>query len=271
MVTAILDTNVFIRAALRPGSPSARVVDAYLDGSFRLVLSQAVLEELLTVLLLPEIREVHGWSDDKILQFMMNLTAAAAAGPSSLIHPGAEMAWASLFGLGRVCLLAMALGMIAGGATILAVGTTSVFVPQDLVYMGLSADDLHAINPRLVRLIAHDRAGFGGGVCTCGVLIFFCVWCGKPCPSLWQALCLAGTAGFVTAIGVHPLIGYTDPVHLAPAVAGAVLFSVGLVLTYRRMVLGSGREATPVPALKPAEPADSGSAAHGVPFERSGD
>src|SRR5438552_18935334 len=46
MVTAILDTNVFIRAALRPRSPSARVVDAYLDGKFQLVLSQAVLQEL---------------------------------------------------------------------------------------------------------------------------------------------------------------------------------------------------------------------------------
>ena len=76
MVTAILDTN--IRAVLRPKSPSARVVDAYLDGKFQLVLSQAVLQELLTVLLLPEIREVHGWSDDKILQFVINLPAGAA-------------------------------------------------------------------------------------------------------------------------------------------------------------------------------------------------
>ena len=33
---------------------------------------------MLTVLLLPEIREVHGWSDDKILQFVMNLPAGAA-------------------------------------------------------------------------------------------------------------------------------------------------------------------------------------------------
>jgi putative PIN family toxin of toxin-antitoxin system len=82
MVTAILDTNVFIRAALRPGSPSARVVDAYLDGRFQLVLSQAVLQELLTVLLLPDIREVHGWSDDKILRFVMTLPAGAA------IYPG---------------------------------------------------------------------------------------------------------------------------------------------------------------------------------------
>jgi putative PIN family toxin of toxin-antitoxin system len=87
MVTAILDTNVFIRAALRPNSPSARVVDAYLDGKFQLVLSQGVLQELLTVLLLPEIREVHGWSDDRILQFVINLPAAAALYPGQAHVP----------------------------------------------------------------------------------------------------------------------------------------------------------------------------------------
>jgi hypothetical protein len=124
---------------------------------------------------------------------------------------------------------------VAGGSTILAIGMTSVFVPQDLAYMGLEAADLHAINPRLVPLIAHDRAGFGGGVATCGVLMFFCVWCGRPARHLWEAVALAGSVGFATAIGVHPLIGYTDPVHLAPAVAGAALFLVGLVLTHRPM------------------------------------
>jgi MFS family permease len=180
------------------------------------------------------------------------------AGPSTLLRPAARVPWASAFGLGRGCLLATALGLVAGGATILAVGTTCVFVPQDLAYLGLSATDLHAINPRLVPLIAHDRAGFGGGVCTCGVLIFFSVWCGDPCRSLWQALCLAGTAGFATAIGVHPLIGYTDPVHLAPAVGGVALYSAGLALTYKPMMLGGGPTAlavSPNPALQPTGPA----------------
>src|SRR5258707_12560488 len=90
MVTAVLDTIVFIRAALRPISPSARIVDAYLDGKFQLVLSQAVLQELLTVLLLPEIREIHGWSDDKILRFVMNLPARA------VVYPGQAQVPASL-------------------------------------------------------------------------------------------------------------------------------------------------------------------------------
>ena len=115
---------------------------------------------------------------------------------------------------------------------------TCVFVPQDLAFIGVSVQELHAFNPRLVPLIAHDRAGFGGAVCCCGVALFFCVWCGTPSRSLWQVLCLSGLAGFGSAIGVHPAIGYTDPVHLAPAVVGALLYLAGLVLSYRPMVLG---------------------------------
>jgi putative PIN family toxin of toxin-antitoxin system len=87
MVAAILDTNVFIRAALRPASPSARVVDAYLDGKFQLVLSDAVLEELLSVLLLPGIRQHHGWSDDEILLFVTKLPAGAALYPGKAPVP----------------------------------------------------------------------------------------------------------------------------------------------------------------------------------------
>jgi hypothetical protein len=65
-------------------------------------------------------------------------------GPQSLFRPAVRMSMATRFGVGRVCLLAAALGMVGGGATIMAVGMTSVFVPQDLAYMNLSAGDLVA-------------------------------------------------------------------------------------------------------------------------------
>ena len=160
------------------------------------------------------------------------------AGPRCLLFPGVQVPWRTAFGIGRACLLAASVGLVAGGGTIMVVGMTSVFVPQDLTFMGLSTDTLHAINPRLIPLIAHDRAGFGGGVCTCGVIMFFCNWCSIPCRSLWQALAVSGTAGFATAIGVHPVIGYNDPVHLAPAVFGAIVFATGLVLTFKPMMRG---------------------------------
>ena len=161
-----------------------------------------------------------------------------ASGVGSLLRPGVEVGWRTAFGAGRLLLLATAAGMILGGLTIMTVGMTSVFVPQDLAFMGLRADELQAINPRLVPLIAHDRAGFGGGIATCGLTVLFCVWCGTPSRSLWQVLALAGAVGFATAIGVHPAVGYTDFLHLAPAYTGALLFFCGLLLTYKPMHAG---------------------------------
>ncbi len=148
-----------------------------------------------------------------------------------LLRPSDGADWRSVAGIGRVCLLAAAVGMIGAGLTIQFIGMTQVFVPTDLTYMGLTRDALNAINPNLIPLIAHDRAGFGGGVATAGILLFGCIWCGTLSRSLWQALLIAGIAGWSTAIGIHPLIGHNDAGHLAPAVAGAILFFVGLVLT----------------------------------------
>jgi hypothetical protein len=159
--------------------------------------------------------------------------------PRCMFQPGASVPMKSPFGVGRALLMLTGVTLVAGGVTIMAVGMTTVFVPQDLQFMGLSPADLRAINPRLVPLIAHDRAGFGGGLCSTGVTVLCCAWCGRPSRSLWQAVAAAGTVGFATAIGVHPLIGYLNLTHLAPAVLAAVAFAVGLGLTYRPMVTGA--------------------------------
>ncbi|MGA9772332.1 MAG: hypothetical protein WBV94_25085 [Blastocatellia bacterium] len=153
----------------------------------------------------------------------------------SLFKPSVTVRWSSMFGIGRALLLATAVGMIAGGLTILVVGMTSVFVPQDLTFMGITPAELQAANPKLIPLIAHDRSGFGGGIATCGIAVFFCVWCGTPSRSLWQALCFSGIAGFSTAIGIHPVVGYTDITHLLPAITGAGLFIAGLALCFKPM------------------------------------
>lgn len=145
-----------------------------------------------------------------------------------------RMAWRTRVGFGRVCLLAASAGIAIGGLVVLLVGATCVFVPQDLEYMGLDVAELHAINARLVPLIAHDRAGFGGAVCCCGVAMFLCVWCAELSPALWRVLCAAGAIGFGTAIGVHPAVGYISMVHLAPAITGAAVYSLGLILTFGR-------------------------------------
>jgi hypothetical protein len=160
----------------------------------------------------------------------------APASISVLTKSAWKVTWLSRDGIGRALLLATAAGMIAGGLTIMTVGMTTVFVPQDISFIGVAANNLRSINPRLLPLIAHDRAGFGGGICTTGITVLFSVWCARPSRSLWQVLCFAGTVGFGTAIGVHPAVGYNNMFHLAPAVIGAAAFIAGMVLCYRPMV-----------------------------------
>ncbi|HYU99590.1 MAG TPA: hypothetical protein VE977_12235 [Pyrinomonadaceae bacterium] len=161
----------------------------------------------------------------------------APRGIGSLSRPGASVSWLSPLGMGRALLLAVAGGMIAGGLTVMTFGMTRVFVPQDLIFMGLARSDLQAISTRLIPLIAHDRAGFGGAICTTGVTVLLCVWCARPSRNLWQILCLAGVIGFAAAIGVHPIVGYNDLLHLAPAILGAIMFVAGLILSWRPMRL----------------------------------
>lgn len=159
-------------------------------------------------------------------------------GIRTLLKPGAVVSWRSPFAVGRALLLAVAGGMIAGGLTVMTFGMTRVFVPQDLTFMGVARSDLQAISARLIPLIAHDRAGFGGAICTTGVVVLICVWCARPSRNLWQILCFAGVVGFVAAIGVHPMVGYNDLFHLAPAIVGAIMFVIGLLLCWKPMRAG---------------------------------
>lgn len=133
-------------------------------------------------------------------------------------------------GVGRALLVLSSIGIGVAGLAIMTVGMTSVFVPQDLEFMGTTRDAIKAINPHLVPLIAHDRAGFGGALVSFAVAMFGCVRYARPSRALWQALTMAGLAGFGTAVGVHPAIGYTSATHLGPAIVGCLVFAVGLAL-----------------------------------------
>lgn len=141
-------------------------------------------------------------------------------------------------GIGHLLLLAATFGIVCAGLTIMTVGMTSVFVPTDLAYMGVTPEELRAFNAHLIPLIAHDRAGFGGALVSCGLAMFIAALYGFPSRSLWQALGIAGISGFGAAILVHPAIGYTTPIHIAPAVFGCVVFFTGMMLmaTRRRAV-----------------------------------
>lgn len=127
-------------------------------------------------------------------------------------------------------LLLLGVGITVGGTTIAMLGATTVFVPQDLAYMGTTPEALAAVNSRLIPVIAHDRAAFGGGLIANGLgIIGIAAW-GFRCGArwVWWALLLSGLPGYLCAIGTHFAIGYLDVTHLAPAIASALIYVVAL-------------------------------------------
>lgn len=132
--------------------------------------------------------------------------------------------------LGRKALFLCGGGLVAAGATILVVGMTIVFVPQDIVFIGISQNKLRSFSPLLVPVIAHDRAGFGGGLLTVGVILMLVMRHAQLTRSVVELVTLMGLCGFGAALGVHFAVGYTDLFHLLPAYAGFIVFAAGALL-----------------------------------------
>ncbi len=176
-------------------------------------------------------------------------TLTAPLDRRALLRPAGPWDLANRATWGRAALLFGAAGTAVGGVTILAVGVTVTFVPEDLEFIGLSAARLREINPRLVPLLAHDRAGFGGGVMTMGLTTFLCLWLGRPSRHLFQAVATAGALSLAAALGIHGYVGYTDLGHLAPALGGLLLLVGGLTLGWPRWpgADGAPRAAAPCP------------------------
>jgi dihydroorotate dehydrogenase len=135
---------------------------------------------------------------------------------------------------GQLLLVFHGFGLLAAGVAISAVGITSVFVPEDLEFMQTTADALRAANPRLVPLVAHDRATFGGMLLASGwVFLLPALWGFRFGSAwLWWTLLGAGLAAYAAAIGVHFAVGYLNLMHLLPAFAGLLIFLLGLGLSY---------------------------------------
>lgn len=137
---------------------------------------------------------------------------------------------------GRILLGGCALGLILAGLTIAIFGMTTVFVPSDLKFIGLDVSTLQRISPLLIPVISHDRAGFGGGLCSIGILLLFMARCAELNRSFVEIVAVMGCAGFGCAIGVHFAVGYLDFMHLLPAFVGLAIFLLadGLLWAGRR-------------------------------------
>lgn len=81
---AILDTNIFISAVINPHGTPAKILDAWRNNQYDLLLSQPMLSEIADVITRPRIRARHGWSDDELEAFLVGLELFAVTTPDKL-------------------------------------------------------------------------------------------------------------------------------------------------------------------------------------------
>ena len=60
MIRAVLDANVLVSSLISPAGPPGQILDAWLEGRFRLFVSAPILEELRRILQYPRIRDRLG-------------------------------------------------------------------------------------------------------------------------------------------------------------------------------------------------------------------
>jgi putative PIN family toxin of toxin-antitoxin system len=84
VIRAVLDTNVLVGAFLRPGGYSDRILRAALDGRFRLILSQTILEEAGRVLHYPRLQRRYPATESQIDRYLSALVSLAELTPGNL-------------------------------------------------------------------------------------------------------------------------------------------------------------------------------------------
>lgn len=181
----------------------------------------------------------HAFVTGVLLQFL--LLALHSDLPAPGPRPMGKHHW-RLESWGQRLLVAHHGALMAAGLVIATIGCTSVFVPEDLEFMGTTAEALRAANPRLPPLVAHDRATFGGMLVASGLGLLLSALRGyrRGESWLWWTTLAAGAPAYAAAIGVHLAVGYTNLWHLTPAFSGLALFAAALALSYPHLRCGAG-------------------------------
>lgn len=138
---------------------------------------------------------------------------------------------------GQLLFVVHGIVLTVAGSVIIGFGVTNVFVAQDLEFMNTTRELLLASNPRLVPLVAHDRASFGGMLLSTGIAVTLTAMWGwqRGRRWLWSLLAYSGTAAYGITIAVHWAVGYTSLLHLLPAYGGLMMLWISLGLSWQWM------------------------------------
>ena len=148
----------------------------------------------------------------------------------------------ALIGDGRPLLTLTGLCLVFSGGFALFLAATGHFLPHDIAYLGMTADDLCGINEcRVVHFMIHDRVAFGGSLITLGLLY---LWLAefplrRSQPWAWWLFLLTGFVGFGSFLA-YLGYGYLDTWHGVATLLLLPCFVAGLAMTYRNLPVSHG-------------------------------
>ena len=135
---------------------------------------------------------------------------------------------------GQFLFIVQGLVLVTAGVVIATIGITTVFVETDLQFMQTTAESLWKAHPRLVPLIAHDRASFGGMLIASGLTVFLSSLWGfrRGHQWHWWGLVISANIAYLITLAVHLHVGYSSQLHLAPIYGGLAATWIAAGLAY---------------------------------------
>ena len=85
MIKAVLDTNVFVSAILKPQSNPGCVIDLIREHHIKLFISPAILAEIKATLQYPKLKKLHRLSSNQVDTLLKRLAAAAEITPGKIV------------------------------------------------------------------------------------------------------------------------------------------------------------------------------------------
>ncbi|MFZ0548759.1 MAG: DUF362 domain-containing protein, partial [Candidatus Promineifilaceae bacterium] len=154
--------------------------------------------------------------------------------------------------LGWLLLAIVGLTLMFSGLFAIGVSATTIILPHELNFLGMTIADLEALyERRLLLFMAHDRIIFGGALIELGIMFLWLVAVplrqGKGWA--WWTLLFSGTVGAASFLNFL-VSDYLDVWHAVATVTLTIFFALGLFFSYSKLEVNRAFRDFLIPSAK---------------------